>query len=362
MYYEMDQRVLTLLRQGRVEEALTELNKIETDDDRYRRVLDHQKARLEIELGKYDDAKNHIVSAKSGLLKGRLYYQILLTEAKLYLESGYYHKAISTCDKAIKDRKLNDGLIPLTKGHALEKLGRYDEAEACYRLASQVAVKEGSKKSACYSLANLAFALGDFKEAETALLDYYALPGKINSKAQELLLGVYLRQGRNQEIIDYIDAHRAEDYYWMPSLRILALKQNGNHLYRSFSSYFPNQLVEYDKRDAITHLEATASGRDYSSGKAVFAANIKMEELFETAQLQLDTALKQYAPASDLYEITYPNVGYDNQGTIFDTLVVVTVPNTHDIITMYPTDRKVISRQDERNQTASLQYQKQTNN
>ena len=51
----------------------------------------------------------------------------------------------------------------------------------------------------------------------------------------------------------------------------------------------------------------------------------------------------EYDDLRDVYDIVYPNIGYDLEGNISHRIRVITIPGTSNIITMYPSEIPIVT-------------------
>lgn len=95
-----------------------------------------------------------------------------------------------------------------------------------------------------------------------------------------------------------------------------------------------NQILDYDEYSAIEHV---LEGHDLDSDGTIFNPNIDIYKLFNDIQNKLTPKNKvNKLIFNDIYIIHYPNIGINNQ----EYLRVVTLPNTKNILTMYPINNK----------------------
>lgn len=91
------------------------------------------------------------------------------------------------------------------------------------------------------------------------------------------------------------------------------------------------QLLDYDEYAAIEHI---LDRHTYSGDASLFNCDIDVYRLFNDikSELILSNRVNKFI-FNDIYSIYYPNIGYDGN----DYLRVITLPNSLDILTMYPT-------------------------
>ena len=342
MYYKMDDKILALIKKNKFQEALDELNKVEPADERMYRVLNLKKAELAEDLGQFFLANFYIILAKEGSPKDQLYYQVLSQEAKIaYKEKDYQH-VLDCCKESLNAGVNNNGIVHLILGHAKKSIGDYDGAKKEYRKAITTTSSSSVKKASYYSLATLEFFLGKFALAETDIRSHIKETQGLTDKSNRLLLAIYLRQKRYKEAAAHIEMLHKQ-YPNMPydfAYDVIVTKENNGDISSlNVNRYFSRQILAYDKDAAIEHIRERHMTSDTES---YFSSEINLKDLYEYAQSQLSDSNVQYEFVSDLYQIPYPNVGYDLNGNIISNIRVVTLPGTKDIITMYPSDEPII--------------------
>lgn len=116
---------------------------------------------------------------------------------------------------------------------------------------------------------------------------------------------------------------------------------NYNYKFSSFS-YNIEQIIEYDASKAIQHI---VNNHCKSKDKSCFNRNANIENLLNTFSENLSEEYKVNRMVfNDIYYVPCQNFGNDNQKYI----KIVTLPNTHDIISMYPVyDKYEISDDDD---------------
>jgi tetratricopeptide (TPR) repeat protein len=98
--------------------------------------------------------------------------------------------------------------------------------------------------------------------------------------------------------------------------------------------YNQKQIINYSKERALDHIMRRHV--DEKNNKSTFSKNINVEELFEDIQTKLIDKYKIGDDYVDKYCIPYPNIGYSEAEKLVHELEVITLPNTKNIITMYP--------------------------
>ena len=109
----------------------------------------------------------------------------------------------------------------------------------------------------------------------------------------------------------------------MQELNIFFKNIKFNYMYNN------NQLIDYDEYVAVEHIIDRHSN-DFSIG-------IDIYKLFnEISSKLIDEYRVEGLKFNDTYDIPYPNVGYNKH-----ILRVYVIPNTKNILTMYPLEDKL---------------------
>lgn len=99
-----------------------------------------------------------------------------------------------------------------------------------------------------------------------------------------------------------------------------------------------NQITNYNEAVALKHISDHLVINDNEFDHAYFDESIDLEYLFNTVREQIDS--KNKANKRDMLEVHYfsvSNIG-SNSGELYNFIKVVVVPNTNNIITMFPTN------------------------
>ena len=341
MYYRIDKEIQDLIKNGHLEEALNRLSEIQINDERIMRFLNMKKAHLALNLKKYFLADFYLLLAKEGLDKTNpQYYQILCEEAKLALETQDYDRTFSCCKEAIKTEHANDGIAYLVMGHAYEEQGDYKKSYQNYQMALNKTKSDSVKRASLFSLTTLEYFVGHFDKA-TGYAEEYAKISGLNNKIINVLACCYFRQGRYKELSELLkeakDVHLSYDIE-LDIFLAKALKEPLPNI--KSRSYSTRQVQQYQKSAAKTHIKKNHhSERDK---KTEFSSDIDIETLLKDIQIQLTDENKGYTDLRDVYDVAYPNAGYDEDGNILNRIRVVTIAGTKNIIAMYPVSFSIL--------------------
>lgn len=108
--------------------------------------------------------------------------------------------------------------------------------------------------------------------------------------------------------------------------------------------YIKNQILSYTDEALLNHINVHVES-DEESNKAFFKENINLKYLIEVVKENLKTSKK--INTEEMFELHYfgiSNIGYDKSNyNSYDCIKVVVVPNTSNIITMYPVNDEFIT-------------------
>ena len=115
-----------------------------------------------------------------------------------------------------------------------------------------------------------------------------------------------------------------------------ALGKNINNKNRENCDYIMSQALEYRENEAIDQIKERSVETD--KNRSYYVENINLNYLFDIVKNNLNS--KNKVNTIELLEIHYigiSNVGYHNN-TPCNFIKIVTIPNTTNILTMYPTN------------------------
>ena len=101
--------------------------------------------------------------------------------------------------------------------------------------------------------------------------------------------------------------------------------------------YFAKQLYSYSREEAINHISEHLDENEEKIMHSVYLEDINIEELYEYASRQIQDLEPGEGYVNDRYVVRCNRIvgmTIDKQPT--DTIKIVVIPNTKDIITIYP--------------------------
>jgi lipopolysaccharide biosynthesis regulator YciM len=100
-------------------------------------------------------------------------------------------------------------------------------------------------------------------------------------------------------------------------------------------SYKEYQIIDYNYDMAIKHIKEFKNDTSDNNNHSLIFENINIEELYLYCLKKINKEYFYKNLFTDEYIIPYENAGYDNYGPV-NYVKVVTLPNSKDIITIYP--------------------------
>lgn len=321
---------------------------------------DFQRAKSYIKDGKYDDARKILTgqlntkNKKFALLElGKLEAQLEnLKEAKRYYEMildidnkddyamlelgkiefvlGNYEDAKKQFDKILEFR--NDPITTFQLAKTEYLLGNTSKARMYYKSLSKTILDPSLRPYALLELGRLEACEGNLEEARK-IFNYLGEDDK-DEYAYRSLAIMEFKAGNYLEALKIIN-NELKKKRLVDDKLILALSKELNVFfdkdYSDISLVYRNkQILNYDEERAIEHI----IDRHFNGiNKSNFNKDLDPYQLFMEAKSMLarENKLKSLS-FNDIYIIPYSNIGEYGE----EYLKVVTLPNSKNIITMYP--------------------------
>lgn len=305
---------------------------------------------VSLEKGKIARRQNNIPSAKFHLnnvilsgIENEIYARTLHELAEMEYLEGIYEEAAIKCQKMIAMNFDFEKCAYLLLAKCQHKLGEYNKTIQNYQEATTSKEYE-TRTGAYFGLGNFYFQKGDF----TLALDYLrkSQEGDLKPAYDTLIIlaAIYFKTEKYTETLKCIDL--LKEHYPEVALKsgispveILIRKKLNIPIQDrdSYLTYGEKQAVEYSTKDALSHIKQRHGNK--SGIASNFASNINITELFDEIKLQMTEETKVNENPMDIYEIDYKEVGYDQNGNLVNRIKVIALPNTLNILTMYPSDQ-----------------------
>lgn len=340
------EKVKCLYLMDKIPEARALIDKLSTHttDDMFNRSVYLEKARLEKIDGTYEQANKYLDQAKTGA-KDFIYVQSVYEEAKVNLKYEQYAKALDACQELMTlHHPYEDGVF-LMRGMSYHGKKEIPKAIKDYQIAV-ASTDEDTKGTASFHLGNILFAKGDFEQAEKLYLDSLTTYGEIHEAGYFKLIALYIKQNRLDEAEMLLNnllekfPEKKHDLSFIIAIRAIQSKR-GIKLPTDSMVYVEKQIIDYNKSAALAHIRARHI--DDCDNKTKFRSDIDLNELYSYVQQQMTEDSKINEDIMDVYSIDYQNIGEDN-GQPIHHIRVVTIPNTKNILTMYPSEEYFLPR------------------
>ena len=279
--------------------------------------------KVHMKKGYYDKAKKYFDMALNSSLKDLA----LLELGRMEIRRGNYEEARNILNSINSSDNSNDhAKLELAKLEAL--IGNYDVAKDYY--SSLIGGK--NEMYAIVELGKLAFIQGNYDLSRKYFKSLLGTP--IEYYVYSLLIILEFKIKNYNRAIE-LASEALNKGYTINNDIIITLSQKFNIFfdidYESIDYNFSlNQMANYDKERVLRHI---LEGHIDSNDKNNFNSDIDIEKLMEEIKPELNDNNKHNKfEFNDVYIIPYANIG--NNGENF--LKVITIPNTLDIISMYP--------------------------
>lgn len=315
-----------------MKDYLASINYRDTIDD-LKDINDQKGFRNLIKMIRKDIKKNKISINRGYYVLG----YVEMRAGNLEKAYEYFVKAYNACD----NRFLKADIL-LSMGYLRFIQGNYEEAKKfCYTTLE--AVNYNRKAEAFSLLSKIALAQRDYEEA----IKYYETGYRVTGQDYLLseLAWVYLRKEDYNKALELLvscieSPHISDRFDLDLSILFLSKKLNvfvKDHDYSSMmDTYTGKQIAKYNLHEAVNHikkhLEINKKMYGFRDDEDSFDDCIDIYVLIEKVKTMLDDKYKLNSNLRDVYIIPYPGIGKD--GSNF--LKVVTIPNSSDILTMYP--------------------------
>ena len=185
--------------------------------------------------------------------------------------------------------------------------------------------------------------LGKFEEAIEELKEL-SLVEQDRSYSKLELFYIYYFLNRYNEALEllpelYLMKNKYVSNYTLLIAELVMKKQLGMHVdfkRGTKSDYIKEQIVNYNEEEALEHIKSHITDEESYNEHSKFNVGINIDYLMQCVKKDLKNNKK--ANLVDILEIHYfavPSVGYDSN-SVCNYIKVVVVPNTTNIIAMYP--------------------------
>ena len=311
-------------------------------DDKYvKQDLYYIKGHAYYKLDKFDEALSYL--AKACIIKTRdIYFRANIDIIRIYTLRLQLDDAINLCEEIKKSCTSNYfyKIIEELEEKAYIKKNDYKKAEEQFKNNREL--DERTMKN----LGKIELLKGNFEKAE----QYFSSLDIQNGNARDFydeyyrlaLIKFRLKKYDETLIIlnrleENLDVYEVSDMaYEIKRIKLYIYKKlNKDYSKINDYTYSEKQIISYDINDAIDHV---MNNHYYNPRISKFNDNINIEELFNTIKDKMNDENVTYDSLFDKYMVKYPNIGINMDNESIHQILVLTLPNTKDIITMYPCD------------------------
>ncbi len=336
-------KVLNLLKRTEESQKIIRGLKPETEDPQFKRVLNLEKARSEKLDGEYETIMEYLHMAKDGP-KDAIYIQALFEETKFNARHKKIKEATEGIDELMTFEVPFQEDVFLTRGIINQAKKAYEQAIADYEVAL-TSNDPATKSTASYHLGCLMFAKGEFARAEQLFLNSLNNKCEYHQAAYFKLIALYVKQNRADEAEILINQVKTTfPDYDVTSCTIaerIISKIRGEQVTDKHLSYTEIQILNYSKNYALSHIWHRHFAE--REEKTTFSEGIDELKIFAYAQEHMTDENRIYDDILDGYIIDYPGCG-EEDGKPINQFRVVAIPNTKNIITMYPSNEEFLPR------------------
>lgn len=320
-----------------------------------------RKSEILLKIGKYDDSLKHLKLVKDEeltpnefqkkyLYLGKIFYYLkdfnlsleyfkkcLTTKSKIYYKAYFYiasiykssnvEEAIRICEE-VKKQYNNDNLNILLGDLYLDKKLN-EQAFNCYKEINNYMDNN-------YYLGKYYLYISDFNRAEYYLEKIYKKNRNRTDILHLLILTKFRLKKEAETLILCNEFMKNNNYTQNINIKyninrvLLALKPEE---YKSNNlKYSQRQILNYNEEEAIKHVE---EHHCLNSNVTEFNKDLDIYEFFKQVKLLLTEDKKFITSFYDTYAIDIYGIGMGSIGNI-NQLRVITLPDTKNIITMYP--------------------------
>lgn len=149
---------------------------------------------------------------------------------------------------------------------------------------------------------------------------------------------ILIKLKKYKEAIDEYKELKKINFHNEEIIRIIELylkKMTGNHSNIKATSYIEKMIVNYNKIEVIKHIEKHKTQNNNKKCHTLFNDNVDIEKLYDYAIKNINEKTFLWNDFTDSYLLECENISVDKS---IKYIKVITLPNTKEIITIYPLD------------------------
>lgn len=283
---------------------------------------------IHVVMDDYETAKEYIEKLKD--IKDVNYYKSLSEKAYIYCKEGKHKEAVDIAQEAIDTKFENKTKeVYLVLGNSYTHLANYDKAKESLKKALDSS-RKSVREEAIYRLGKLEQHVKNFEEAKMYYEALIETEEKDFSHGYINLAAIYIKEENYKEAEKIIKRMKKNcpNYNELDYRKVKLIIDK--HLGRDLSKveplvYTEKQIIDYKEEDALIHI------KEHREHNMKFSDNIDIDELFKKTKDLMTEDNLVYGDCFDVYEIDYPNIS-----TFSARLRIVALPNSKEVITMYP--------------------------
>ena len=167
---------------------------------------------------------------------------------------------------------------------------------------------------------------------------------KLELYALSELVYLAIREEKYEEAYELYKMTEQENDYWtIPRKaqieRFLAYKLDKVRNIKFLSdNYFGSQLLDYSEDRAVEHIKLHLDENEEKRLHTTYLEDVDIEKLYEESKTRITSINPSRITVIDKYILDFDNpVGVMKDEEEVDAVAVVTLPNTYDILSIYPT-------------------------
>ena len=178
-------------------------------------------------------------------------------------------------------------------------------------------------------------------EARELLENILKVPNKEKKYVYSELLFLNLREENYEEAYKYFLEELSHEWSRQASLQLYAYLRYKlgkiKDIDKMMEYYFYSQMIDYNEEKAIEHIKLHLDENDEKQNHSIYTEDVNIEKLYEKAKIKITNINPSRVAILDKYIVECDNIIGKTNGEEVDCLQVITLPNTNNIITMYPT-------------------------
>jgi tetratricopeptide (TPR) repeat protein len=164
----------------------------------------------------------------------------------------------------------------------------------------------------------------------------------IETYAMSELLYLALREGKFEQAKRIYEYIKSDADYWTPStksqiefyINYMLGKIKDKSSIRGY--YFGEQVADYSEEKAIRHIKLHLDENDDKKIHSVYLDGVDVEDVYDKSKIRITEINPFNINVIDRYIINFDSPIGIVQGEETDTVSVITLPNTNDILSIYP--------------------------